>query len=345
MVHRPCIVVAGGAGFVGSHFVDAAVARGHRVVVVDKLTYAGRRENVEAALATGRADLRVLDVCDREAIDALLARKRPRAIVNFAAESHVDRSIEAPPAFIRTNILGTFTLVSAALAYWQGASDDERRAFRYLQVSTDEVFGALGATGKFTEASPKSPSSPYSASKAAADHLVSAWHRTYSLPAIVTYSSNNYGARQHPEKLIPRMITRALEGQDLPVYGDGANVRDWIDVRDHARGLLLALERAAPGSSYAFGGDAEVANIDVVRRICRALDARRPRGDGRRHEAQIRLVKDRPGHDFRYAIDDARARDELGFARAHAFDAGLDATVDWYLANEAWWRPLLGAGA
>lgn len=341
--HEECWLVTGGAGFIGSNFVDLAIERGWRVVVVDKLTYAGRRENLRGAIASGRAQLIEADICDGGAVSQALAEFRPTAVINFAAESHVDRSILEPSTFIHTNIVGTLTLLAASLEHWRALDGEAQRSFRYLQVSTDEVFGALGPTGTFSETSPKQPNSPYAASKAGGDHLVSAWHHTYGLPTLITNCSNNYGPRQYPEKLIPRLITAALDGGELPVYGDGCNVRDWIHVVDHCEGILLMLSAAAAGSTYCFGGNAERRNIDLVRTFCRILDEKRPRTDGRRYEEQIRFVEDRAGHDWRYAIDDSKARAELGFKRRYDFDTGLATTVDWYLNNEAWWRPLMTA--
>jgi dTDP-glucose 4,6-dehydratase len=333
------LLVTGGAGFVGSNFVELAVARGARVIVLDALTYAGRRDNLREALAGGRAELVVGDICDGALVRELLAARRPDALVNFAAESHVDRSIAGPDAFVRTNVVGAATLLGAALEHWRGLDPAAAARFRHVQISTDEVFGALGPTGAFDEDSPVAPSSPYSASKASADHLTRAWHHTFGLPTIITHCSNNYGPRQYPEKLIPLMIARALAREPLPVYGDGGNVRDWIHVHDHAHGVWLALTRGRPGRSYCLGGRAERRNLDIVRTLCRHLDELRPRADGRTHADGITFVADRPGHDWRYAIDDTRARTELGFERAHEFDEGLRDTVRWYLDHPAWLRP------
>ena len=332
------LLVTGGAGFIGSAFVEMALARGHHVVVLDRLTYAGHRENLPHHDA---CKLVVGDICDGRLVTRLLAEHRVRAIVNFAAESHVDRSIDAPAAFIQTNVVGTFTLLNVALAYWQGLSADDKRGFRYLQVSTDEIYGSLGENEKFTEESPTAPNSPYAASKASGDHLVRAWNHTYGLPTITTNCSNNYGPRQYPEKLIPTLITRALAGKPLPVYGKGLNTRDWIHVDDHCAGIFLALERGTLGKNYCFGGDAERRNIDVARQVSAVLDRLRPRVDGKSYEAQIEFVTDRLGHDWRFAIDDTLARRDLGFTRRHEFEAGLAATVKWYVENQAWCEAVL----
>lgn len=331
------LLVTGAAGFIGCNFVRHALARGYRVVGFDALTYAGHRENLEGLgpdfeLVTG-------DIRDARAVGSALAKYQPSAVLNFAAESHVDRSIEDPLLFVTTNVLGTANLLHHALEYWQGAGSPD--SFRFLQVSTDEVFGSLGDTGKFSETTPVDPRSPYSASKTGADHLVSAWHHTYQLPTVTTRCSNNYGPFQYPEKLIPHMIHCALSGKPLPVYGQGQNVRDWIHVGDHCAGILLALEKGRAGGTYCFGGNAERRNLDLVKDICRILDELRPRPGGSYAE-QIRFVADRLGHDWRYAIDDTLAARELGFAREHELATGLRATVEWYLANEGWRNRVLG---
>lgn len=324
------IVVTGGAGFIGSAFVRIARAAGHRVTIYDALTYAGHLPNVEDALKPGLCDFVRGDIRDSARVGEILREFAADALVNFAAETHVDNSIEGPRPFIETNVVGTFALLEAARTY---SRDD----FRFVHVSTDEVFGELGEGDHFNESSPYQPSSPYSASKAASDHLVRAWTRTYGVPSIITNCSNNYGPRQYPEKLIPRMITCALAGLPLPVYGKGANVRDWIHVEDHARGVLLALEKGIVGESYCFGGRSERQNLQVVELICQLLDEMRPRADGRSHASAIEFVTDRLGHDYRYAIDDRKAERELGFTRAYQnFAAGLRHTVAWYLENSAW---------
>lgn len=330
------ILLTGGCGFIGSCFVRQRVALGDRVIILDALTYAGHRENLDGIQGPGSFELVVGDICNGPKVRELLKNYSIDWLVNFAAESHVDRSIDAPSAFIETNIRGVFTVVSAALEYWQGLTGGKKDGFRFLQISTDEVYGSLGATGKFSETTAMAPNSPYSASKAAGDHLVRAWHHTYGLPTITTNCSNNYGPRQFPEKLIPHMIACAVGGKPLPVYGDGGNIRDWIHVEDHCRGISLALEKGKLGSTYCFGGNAERNNLDVVNAICRELDRLKPRADGKPHKAGISFVKDRLGHDRRYAIDDTLAMRELGFKREFDFERGLASTVKWYLDNEAW---------
>ena len=339
----PSLIVTGAAGFIGSCFVAQAVERGQHVVVLDKLTYAGHRENLEwIPQQPGSWELVHGDICDASLVSALINRVQPDAILNFAAESHVDNSIADPGSFITTNIYGTYTLLEAARVYYARLEGIKKESFRYLQVSTDEIYGSLelGSVTKFSEESQVQPNSPYSASKAAGDHLVRAWHHTYGLPVLTTNCTNNYGPRQHPEKLIPNMITKALEGKPLPVYGDGLNVRDWIHVEDHCRGVYLALTKGNPGESYGFGGAAEKANIDVVKTICRQLDASRPPGQGS-YQEQIAFVADRAGHDRRYAMDDSKAERELGFTRAYDFESGIRQAVEWYLANDAWRMTLL----
>ncbi len=328
------LLVTGGAGFIGSSFVHMALARGARVVVLDALTYAGHRHSVPTDDA--RCRLVVGSITDGLLVAKLLREEHIDSVVCFAAESHVDRSIDAPAAFIDTNVVGTFRMLEASLEYWRTLEKDAKLGFRHLQVSTDEVYGSLGDSGKFTEESAYTPNSPYSASKAAGDHLVRAWHHTYGLPTLTTNCSNNYGPRQHPEKLIPVLITKALAGEPLPIYGHGANVRDWIHVEDHCAGIFLALERGRVGETYCFGGDAERKNLDVARQVCATLDELRPRSDGASYATQIAFVTDRLGHDWRYAIDDARARKDLGFTRKYGFADGLRATIQWYLDNREW---------
>jgi dTDP-glucose 4,6-dehydratase len=336
------LIVTGGAGFIGSNFVEILVKRGHKVIVLDSLTYAGTPHNLEGFKGPGVCELVRGDIGDGPLVMGLLEKHRPEGLLNFAAESHVDRSISAPSAFIQTNIQGTFTLLNAAVEYWQKLDGAKKQEFTYLQISTDEVYGSLGPTGKFSEETQYQPNSPYSASKAAGDHLVRAWHHTYGLPTVTTNCSNNYGPRQFPEKLIPYMITCALSGKPLPVYGDGGNIRDWIQVQDHCEGILLALEKGRRGETYCFGGNAERNNLDVVRTICQHLDKLRPRADGKPHDSGIQFVKDRLGHDRRYAIDDSKAVQELGFKRRHNFESGLADTVRWYLENTAWVEAVLG---
>ena len=329
-------LVTGGAGFIGGNFVLDAVASGVRIVNLDALTYAGNRDTLAALDDDERHVFVQGDIGDRALVAKLLAQYRPSAVVNFAAESHVDRSIDGPAAFVETNVVGTLALLEAARDYWKALEGDAKDAFRFLHVSTDEVYGSLGDTGRFTETTPYAPNSPYSASKAASDHLVRAFHHTYGLPVLTTNCSNNYGPYQFPEKLIPLVIARALAGEPLPVYGDGRNVRDWLFVKDHCVAIRRVLEGGRVGETYNIGGDAERENIEVVRTICALLDARRPRADGAKRETQITFVKDRPGHDRRYAIDASKIRSGLGWAPAVSFEQGIAATVDWYLANAAW---------
>lgn len=332
------ILVSGGAGFIGSNFVlDWLAACDEPVVTLDKLTYAGNLRNLDAVAGDPRHRLIVGDIADRARVDALLAEHRPRAILNFAAESHVDRSIAGPEAFVQTNIVGTFTLLEAARAYHATLVPEARVGFRYLQVSTDEVYGSLASGAPaFDESHPYAPNSPYAASKAAADHLVRAWHQTYGLPVLTTHSSNNYGPYQFPEKLIPLMLHNALGGAVLPIYGDGLHVRDWLHVRDHCSALRRVLEAGVPGTHYNIGGQEEHSNIEVVRMLCGILDRRQPRRDGASYATQIAHVADRPGHDRRYAIDAGLMTRTLGWRPRTRFADGLVATVDWYLAHADW---------
>ncbi len=329
-------LVTGGAGFIGGNFVLEAVASGVRVVNLDALTYAGNRDTLASLDGDPRHAFVHGDIGDRALVARLLAEHRPQAVVNFAAESHVDRSIDGPAAFVQTNVVGTLALLEAARDYWKSLEGPERDGFRFLHVSTDEVYGSLGETGRFTEETPYAPNSPYSASKAASDHLVRAFHHTYGLPVLTTNCSNNYGPYQFPEKLVPLVIARALAGEPLPVYGDGRNVRDWLYVGDHCAAIRAVLERGRVGETYNVGGDAEKQNIEVVRTICALLDARRPRPDGRPRAEQITYVADRPGHDRRYAIDATKLKDELGWTPAHSFEQGIADTVDWYLGHQDW---------
>ena len=330
------LLITGGAGFIGSAVVRLAVARGHQVVNLDALTYAACLDNVASVSASPLYAFEQADICDRAALDRIFASHAPDAVLHLAAESHVDRSIDGPGAFIATNVTGTFTLLEAARGYWQARG--RPAGFRFHHVSTDEVYGSLGATGQFSETSPYAPNSPYSASKAASDHLVRAWHETYGLPVLITNCSNNYGPFHFPEKLIPVVILNALAGKAIPVYGLGANVRDWLFVEDHADALLAVLARGTVGRSYNIGGENEVRNLDLVRMICAILDAKRPRETP--YADQIAFVADRPGHDARYAIDPTRIRTELGWHPSVTLEQGLARTVDWYLANEPWWRAL-----
>ena len=334
-------LVTGGAGFIGGNFVLDAVARGIRIVNLDALTYAGNRDTLASLDGDARHVFVQGDIGDRALVASLLDTHRPDAIVNFAAESHVDRSIDGPAAFVQTNVVGTLSLLEAARDYWRGLPDGAKDAFRFLHVSTDEVYGSLGETGKFTEQTPFAPNSPYSASKAASDHLVRAFHHTYGLPVLTTNCSNNYGPYQFPEKLIPLVIARALAGEPLPVYGDGKNVRDWLYVADHCSAIRAVLEGGRVGETYNVGGDAEMQNIDVVTTICGLLDARRPREDGQPRASQVTYVADRPGHDRRYAIDASKLKRELGWQPAHSFQQGIADTVDWYLAHQDWVQRVL----
>ena len=339
------MVVTGGAGFIGSNFVRLALEETDaRIVVVDKLTYAGRMENLEDVSSDPRFSFRRADIADPEAIRRLYEELEPRLVLNFAAESHVDRSIDNPRAFLQTNICGAFELLEGARSFLGRQSEGFREQFRFLQVSTDEVFGSLDETGRFSETTPYAPNSPYAASKAAADHLVRAYNRTYGLPTLITNSSNNYGPFQLPEKLIPLMILRALGGSDLPIYGDGSNVRDWIYVGDHCAGLLRVLEDGKPGESYNLGADCERTNLEIVESICTILEEERPAAKNEALQARglssylelRKFVEDRPGHDRRYAIDATRARQELGWKPRNSFESGLRATVRWFLDNHAW---------
>lgn len=330
------VIVTGGAGFIGSAVVRRLISQSDwQVVNVDKLTYAGNLDSVGQAAASDRYHFEHADIADQAAVRTLFDRYQPHAVLHLAAESHVDRSIDGPAPFVQTNIIGTFTLLEEAGRYLRYAAPQD---FRYIHVSTDEVFGSI-ADGKFVRETPYDPSSPYSASKAAADHLVRAWERTYGLPAIVTNCSNNYGPCQFPEKLIPLTILKAIAGERLPVYGRGENVRDWLFVEDHAAGLQLALEQGVIGETYLFGGDSERRNIDVVKTICGIFDELRPRDGG--YEQLIQFVADRPGHDLRYAIDASHARASLGWQPQESFESGLRKTVQWYLDNEDWWRRVL----
>jgi dTDP-glucose 4,6-dehydratase len=332
------ILITGGAGFIGSNFVHDWLAEADEPVVnLDALTYAGNRENLAGLDGDPRHVFVQGDVGDTGLLAELLARHRPRAVIHFAAESHVDRSIHGPEAFIQTNIVGTFRLLEAARAYWGGLPDGEKPAFRFVQVSTDEVYGSLAKCDPaFTEANRYEPNSPYSASKAASDHLVRAYHHTYGLPVLTTNCSNNYGPFQFPEKLIPLMIVNALAGKPLPVYGDGQQVRDWLYVMDHCSAIRRVLEAGRPGETYNIGGWNEMPNIEIVKTVCGLLDELRPRGDGRSYVAQIAYVVDRPGHDRRYAIDARKIERELGWRPAETFATGIRKTVRWYLDNPAW---------
>ena len=343
-------LVTGGAGFIGSHFVRVALAKtSARVVVLDKLTYAGNLRTLEDVAADSRVHIVQDDICDRRAVGEIFRVHKPTAVINFAAESHVDRSIDGPRAFVESNVLGAFELLEASRAHLEGLSESERNSFRFLQVSTDEVYGSLGETGLFTETTPYDPRSPYAASKAAADHLVSSYAATFGFAGLITNCSNNYGPYQYPEKLIPLTISKAVEGEPLPIYGDGSNVRDWLHVTDHCEGILLALQKGTIGEKYNLGGSNERTNLEVVDGICSALDALRPAAkDAHLAERGIKsytelktFVADRPGHDKRYAIDATKSRGELGWQPSYRFEDGLKETVRWYLENTEWCEHVL----
>ena len=331
------LLVTGGAGFIGSAVVRLAVARGHEVVNLDALTYAACLENVASVSGSPLYTFEQADIRDLPALEAIFQKHQPDAVMHLAAESHVDRSIDGPQAFIETNVMGTYNMLQAARHYWEGRG--KPKDFRFHHISTDEVFGSLGATGQFTEETPYDPRSPYSASKASSDHLVRAWAETYGLPVVLTNCSNNYGPFHFPEKLIPVVILSALAGKPIPIYGKGENVRDWLYVEDHADALLLVLEKGALGRSYNIGGENERSNRELVQTICTILDALKPASEP--YADLIEFVSDRPGHDLRYAIDPTRIREELGWRPSVTVEEGLEKTVRWYLENEEWWQPLL----
>ena len=336
------ILITGGAGFIGSNLARLAVAQGHAVTVVDKLTYAGNRTSLADLEDKPGFTFVQADIRDAEAMRRVFVEARPDKAMHLAAESHVDRSIDGPGEFISTNITGTFQLLQAALGHWRSLSGEAKDGFRFVHVSTDEVFGSLGPSDPaFNESTPYEPHSPYSASKASSDHLARAWMDTYGLPVVVTNCSNNYGPYQFPEKLIPVVILKCLRGEPIPVYGQGENIRDWLYVEDHARALLLAAEKGVPGRTYCLGGDNERRNIDLVRQLCGLLDELRPRLDGKPHDSAIAFVADRPGHDLRYAINASRARAELGWAPQENFQSGFRKTVRWYLDHPAWIQGIL----
>lgn len=341
MCVRMKIVVTGGAGFIGSAVCRMLVNEmGVEVVNIDCLTYASNLTSLESIAAHPKYAFYQVNVCDRAAISDILRLERPDAIMHLAAESHVDRSITGPAAFIETNITGTYAMLEAARSYWSELPRRQKEAFRFLHISTDEVFGSLSDDGLFNETTAYDPSSPYSASKAASDHLAMAWHRTYGLPVVLSNCSNNYGPYHFPEKLIPLMISNALLGRELPVYGMGINVRDWLYVEDHARALYAVVTKGTPGERYVVGGRNEKSNLEVVHTICELLDEAAPRDDGQSHTAAISFVEDRPGHDYRYAINPEKIERELGWKAEETFATGLKKTVDWYLTNEMWWLPL-----
>jgi len=336
------ILVTGGAGFIGSALVRHLIAHsGHEVLVVDKLTYAGNLASLASVRGHDRYHFRQADICDSSTIVELFSTFNPDAVMHLAAETHVDRSIEGPADFINTNIVGTYVLLEVALSHWNKLSATRQQRFRFHHISTDEVYGALTTEGSFVETTKYDPRSPYSASKAASDHLVRAWNHTYGLPILITNCSNNYGPYQYPEKLIPLVVIKALSDERLPVYGRGLNVRDWLFVDDHAAALTLVLEHGRVGETYNIGGAAERRNIDVVNAVCEAMDEFVPRAQGAKYRDLIEFVTDRPGHDFRYAIDFSKLQTEIGWKPKHSFDAGLLLTVKWYIDNRSWWNSLL----
>jgi len=339
-----CVFVTGGAGFIGSAVIRQFIAETDvQVVNIDKLTYAGNLATLDAALDDPRHCFEQVDICDAAAIAGLFDKYQPDAIMHLAAESHVDRSIDGPADFIQSNIVGTYTLLEAARAYWNGLEGAKREAFRFHHISTDEVFGSLGAEGFFREDSTYQPNSPYSASKASSDHLVRAWHHTYGLPTLMTNCSNNYGPYQFPEKLIPLIILNALDGKPLPIYGKGDNIRDWLFVEDHARALRLVLETGVVGETYNIGGHNEKTNLEVVQTICATLDELRPAANGQPYADLITYVTDRPGHDQRYAIDASKIERELGWKPQESFETGLRKSVEWYMEKADWWREVTAA--
>jgi dTDP-glucose 4,6-dehydratase len=338
---RKRIIVTGGAGFIGSALVRHLMSNtDHIVLNIDALTYAGNLSSLASVAESDRYQFQQIDICDSPAILECIRAFQPDVITHLAAESHVDRSIDGPGAFIQTNLVGTFSMLNGALEYWRGLSAEKQRDFRFHHISTDEVFGALGDDGFFTEETPYDPRSPYSASKAGSDHLVQAWYHTYGLPIIITNCSNNYGPFHFPEKLIPLVIIKCLAGEPLPVYGTGSNVRDWLYVDDHVRALQTVFEQGVVGNSYMVGGNSERTNLEVVHVICDTLDRIRPRADGLSYREQIKFVADRPGHDFRYAIDATKLQTELGWKPLETFESGMDKTITWYLENRAWWEAI-----
>lgn len=335
------ILVTGGAGFIGSNLVRLLVSEGHETLNVDKLTYAGNLNSLSDVANQANYQFAQIDINDVQSIRRTLLDFRPQGVMHLAAESHVDRSIDGPRAFVETNIVGTLNLLQASLEHWQGLEGNAKREFRFLHVSTDEVYGSLGIDGLFTEATAYDPHSPYSATKAASDHLARAWYHTYGLPVLVTNCSNNYGPYQFPEKLIPVVILKAVRGESLPVYGKGENIRDWLYVVDHCEALRTVLLGGAPGETYNIGGNNELRNIDLVNELCSLLDDLRPRADRVSYAKQIEFVKDRPGHDLRYAIDASKIKAELGWSPKQDRLSGFRSTVEWYLENRDWWEPIL----
>ena len=333
------ILVTGGCGFIGSNFIHHILkSTDDYILNIDKLTYAGNLENHSLIKENIKYNFVQADICDYKLLSNLISDFKPDAIIHFAAESHVDRSIDAPMSFVETNLLGTATLLHASLDYWRKIKKTKGKYFRFLHISTDEVFGSLGKNGVFTEKTPYNPSSPYSASKAGADHLVRAWERTYEFPSLITNCSNNYGPYQFPEKLIPLMISRCIEQKSLPIYGQGLNIRDWLYVQDHCEALYEVLQNGEIGETYNIGGNNEIKNIDIVKTICSLLDTIKPRNDGKSYSQLISFVKDRPGHDFRYAIDASKIKNKLNWGPNENFNSGIEKTIRWYIKNEEWWR-------
>jgi dTDP-glucose 4,6-dehydratase len=336
------VIVTGGAGFIGSEVVRYLMkTTDYTVVNLDKLTYAANLDSLESVASDARYHLEEADICDRARMDEIIAKYQPERIMHLAAETHVDRSIDGPADFIQTNILGTYTLLESALAYWKALSSEDQAVFRFLHVSTDEVYGSLNETDLFSEESQYQPNSPYSSSKASSDHLVRAWNETYGLPTVITNCTNNYGGFQFPEKLIPVVILKILAGENIPVYGTGSNVRDWLHVGDHANALWEVISRGRLGETYCIGGECEKNNLDVVKEICKILDDIKPADNGSSYENLITFVEDRPGHDQRYAMDISKIRKELGWSPAQTFESGLRETVEWYLNNQDWWQKIL----
>jgi dTDP-glucose 4,6-dehydratase len=335
------ILVTGGAGFIGSAVIRNIIENtSYSVVNVDKLTYAGNKESLKCISGNERYAFEQADICDQVKIAEIFETHKPDAVMHLAAESHVDRSIDGPAAFIETNITGTYSMLSCAKNYWETLEDSAKKDFRFHHISTDEVYGSLGSKGLFTETTPYDPRSPYSASKASSDHLVQAWFHTYGIPVVITNCSNNYGPYHFPEKLIPLVILNALEMKPLPIYGKGDNIRDWLYVDDHAKALLMVVEKGTPGETYNVGGRNERTNLEVVETICDTLDKLKPSTDGTPYRELITFVKDRPGHDMRYAIDASKLETELGWKALENFDTGIEKTVRWYLDNEWWWKPI-----